>query len=701
MRKRACDSCYRRKIQCDAASPRCDWCRHHDLPCTFDRPISTRRRGKAKKHANMVASAEPELHDRAVRGSQQLEPIPVPVTVPMAVAMAEAASAPIPTLAFGTVPTSPRSASDRQSQVNGSALFTPSSMNPSTNGTPDSASLEASTPSHQLSEHLADSSIRSASPAGSVQGPIFGKLHFAGRHLGDISLHNGIPFLSDEGQKWIASRTGESAPFRALTAQAPLPRARHGVHPAFLCTNAVHLSSGMGLPERRVVEECLGIYAATPFKRIWPVMDTVLFQRTIEVAYREGADHCSIEAVTARACIFSFLSLLALHHMYPTSMPSLDSEECAVQAQYLLPQVLQETTIVGLQACFMLSLYHLLLGQLQKAAVIHSVACRMMYTLGANTIVVPALTSAPDDLWRVKNQLRKLFWLIYCNDKEISLRTGQPPSINDDDCDLTLPQGYLEHKYVEDMPELEKSLLDDTAVPLLPGDLRLDIIKSKTYTLLYSARAMRKSDAEVIRAIRQLDDELEAWRLSVPPGFRPSLSLREEQPLPDLSEPRKMERLMINVEYHHLVAIIHEATGRCRSWSDKQSFEMEGVSSSLELAVEASRSTMFYIRSVVHNLMGEVFWMAVFYPISAVWTIFWNIIYNPINPNTDVDLDLLNSAPMLIKKMRLQRLARDEMAQMKMVDDFVTELVRLANCAVHKARQESRHIERLNELQLS
>jgi hypothetical protein len=80
--------------------------------------------------------------------------------------------------------------------------------------------------------------------------------------------------------------------------------------------------------------------------------------------------------------------------------------------------------------------------------------------------------------------------------------------------------------------------------------------------------------------------------------------------------------------------------------------------------------------------------MAVFYPLSAVWTIFCNIIYNPLNRHTDIDLDLLNAVPLLIKQMRLRRLARDEMAQMKMVDDFVAELARLANCAVLKARQE-------------
>lgn len=57
---RACDSCYKRKvgfscldehsvgltnqIKCDAAVPQCNWCSHHDLPCTFDRVIRRKRK---------------------------------------------------------------------------------------------------------------------------------------------------------------------------------------------------------------------------------------------------------------------------------------------------------------------------------------------------------------------------------------------------------------------------------------------------------------------------------------------------------------------------------------------------------------------------------------------------------------------------------------------------------------------------------
>ncbi|KAE8160854.1 hypothetical protein BDV40DRAFT_204171 [Aspergillus tamarii] len=36
-RRRACDSCFKRKIQCDTEFPQCNWCKHHNLACTYSR----------------------------------------------------------------------------------------------------------------------------------------------------------------------------------------------------------------------------------------------------------------------------------------------------------------------------------------------------------------------------------------------------------------------------------------------------------------------------------------------------------------------------------------------------------------------------------------------------------------------------------------------------------------------------------------
>lgn len=211
-------------------------------------------------------------------------------------------------------------------------------------------------------------------------------------------------------------------------------------------------------------------------------------------------------------------------------------------------------------------------------------------------------TVTRDPMSRLRCHLRNLFWLCYTIDIEISLRSGQPPSINDAYCDLTLPPRYVEMQYADLFPEVP--IDDDLIVPLFPGDLRLAIIKMRAYNALYSVKALHKSDAELLKDIRELDDELEHWRMSVPPRFRPTLSFSHETPVIDKS----MKSLILRLEYHHCVAAIHRVSGRCRAWAGGQSGEMDGVSSSLALSVEASRSSLKYLRTAAHTLPGELFW---------------------------------------------------------------------------------------------
>jgi len=245
-----------------------------------------------------------------------------------------------------------------------------------------------------------------------------------------------------------------------------------------------------------------------------------------------------------------------------------------------------------------------------------SLACRVMFMLGGHVMLDPESstqewTGTPKPCLQAKRHLRQLFWLCYTLDKEISLRTLQPPSIDDDHCDLTLPAGYLESQYIDKHRFADVGSLDETAVPILPGDLRLNIIKSKVCRLLYSAAAFRKTDAELLRDIRELDDELEKWRLSIPETIRPVLSIWKGTTCSGGFKPEGPESIrtiVINFEYHYLLASIHRATGRCLAWGKEPCCEMDGVSSSLTLSVEASRSTLLYLRSAIHAILGEAFW---------------------------------------------------------------------------------------------
>ncbi|KAL2812678.1 hypothetical protein BDW59DRAFT_155210 [Aspergillus cavernicola] len=45
----ACDSCYKKKIKCDGSQPRCDWCHHHSISCTYTRNLAPPYSNKAPR----------------------------------------------------------------------------------------------------------------------------------------------------------------------------------------------------------------------------------------------------------------------------------------------------------------------------------------------------------------------------------------------------------------------------------------------------------------------------------------------------------------------------------------------------------------------------------------------------------------------------------------------------------------------------
>ncbi|TDZ30776.1 putative transcriptional regulatory protein [Colletotrichum spinosum] len=545
---------------------------------------------------------------------------------------------------------------------------------PAADGTPEAAQVRAY-----------DSSVRAS-------GATVGKLHFAGYYMGDISSYNGVPFFSADGQEWIRSRAGEDASINTLLALGPLWQTQHPA-PTLLPGFPV-LTTGGELPDRAVVEECLSLFSASHFGLAFPVIDHALFLDTIEVAYRP-TDGKSIEVVAAKGCVFAFFAIVSLFQQQWKSSPEIDGQACVMAAQSLLVMILQVTNITALETVFMLALYHLFCGHLHQGAMFHSAACRVLFMLGGHldttATCTPNQTPEADDCreWRMKNQLRRLFWLSYKLDKEISLRTGQPPSIDDEHCDLSLPQMNWWTQCAGDLGG-SPSFLDEATVTsaLQPDSLQLTIIKSKISRTLYSVAALKKTDAEMLRDIRELDDELEGWRTSVNPSYRPTLTFPRGTVA--LRKGRlSMEEIILHFEYHYLMAMIHRASGRCRCWANGDGGTLEGVSSSLALSVQASRSTLYFLRAAIHGVEEVAFWMVVFYPMSAIITIFCNLLHEPLNPQAEEDVELLGSVPKLVEGMRNRQLTPSELIHVKMVHSYVGELSRLGRCAISKARRDS------------
>ncbi|KAL4983453.1 hypothetical protein BDW68DRAFT_168975 [Aspergillus falconensis] len=179
------------------------------------------------------------------------------------------------------------------------------------------------------------------------------------------------------------------------------------------------------------------------------------------------------------------------------------------------------------------------------------------------------------------------------------------------------------------------------------------MIKSRAFTALYSHNGLRKSDAEPIRPIRELDEELECWRTYLPPHLRPQLSftLRHDKPKNTLL-------ILTHMNYYSCVNLTHLASSRCNAWrspSPDGGALIQGLRSSLTVSVEASRSFFLFLRDSELRVSAGSFWVLLFYSMSAVITIFCNLLQGRDADILESDMKLLSLAEETTARLFLRR----------------------------------------------
>ncbi|CAL3969739.1 unnamed protein product [Diplocarpon coronariae] len=643
-RKRACDTCHARKIHCDGATPSCDWCSHQGLRCTFER--STARHGVqgAQRSRNSRLSRENTRHGKE---GGRLE-------------------------------------AGRADVVEETLPRTPFSSTPS--------SLEAKTPARLLQ------SSSCGSPARTGRSPPISLAH---DHRADKWFSppeseawpwKSSPFFANESRDWIRRWAGESAVLDLLSPTPVGPLWQREPHHAAVLTVETTVAD---LPEKGITEQYLQLFRSTPFRLVFPLVDAVLFRATIDSAYEQAGD-----SLGSIACVFAFLAIMSHQPWAPRSNAAFDGNVCARQADLMMGMASPETNLAGLQFYTMQCMYKLFSGNMKAATICHAIACRILFMMGGHLLPQPSLqaagktTRASDLERRADSQLRKLFWLCYTFDKIIALRTEEPPCIDDSHCDLTLPPGYADVFYCQG--DLHPTRVTD--LTLFPGDLRLSIIKSRTCKLKLLSSQARFSDSEVLRVVRELDEQLEGWRLTIPLHFRPALSLEDGHEFdPDMDSTQKMHIIMIHLEYYHLVATIHGITSRSFSWDGGDGVSLInpglGIDSSQALSVEASRASLEYLRLASRAILGTTFWIIVFYPMNAILTIIGNTLLEPLDPSAERDIKLLESTAELIKWIRGQRSIQIDNADISRMDSFVSEVIRLGKSAIASAKKEHKELE--------
>jgi hypothetical protein len=83
--------------------------------------------------------------------------------------------------------------------------------------------------------------------------------------------------------------------------------------------------------------------------------------------------------------------------------------------------------------------------------------------------------------------------------------------------------------------------------------------------------------------------------------------------------------------------------------------------------------------------------MILYYPMTAILTLFYSILHRPLELQSHQDLELLSSVPDMIRNIPVRRLTKNEINQIQLIDELVEQLTTLGKSAINKAKQGDKH----------
>jgi len=194
-------------------------------------------------------------------------------------------------------------------------------------------------------------------------------------------------------------------------------------------------------------------------------------------------------------------------------------------------------------------------------------------------------------------QRKRVFWIGYMLDKDVCLRSGRPPVQDDDDMNVELPSADPDDNIGN--------------IPLANGKGKVNLfrlmcefatIESKVYKQLYSTKASKQSDGELLNTIGELDTLLEEWKDSIPLDFRPEHEIKASH------TPLILHVVVLHFAYYNCLTTIHRMSVHHGYWTSRLSnFAIQGLNakplnprvfSSAALCVSAARASIHLIKYV-------------------------------------------------------------------------------------------------------
>ncbi|RYP83664.1 hypothetical protein DL770_005357 [Monosporascus sp. CRB-9-2] len=450
------------------------------------------------------------------------------------------------------------------------------------------------------------------------------------RYIGSSS---GFSIFSPKGIEWVNQKTGDTS-FQKMISDVSIDDQRWNNWKPEVFGDLFRRPIFRPLPSKPEAMSLLKDYFDN-FNCMFPLFHQPTFMHLVERQYSadpyQGSGWwASLNCVLAIAYRLRVMSNL---------VPQEEDEKAWAHVKNALgvfaELTMRNTDLLSVQALLAIALFMQGTPNQQPSFVLVSAAIRLSHSIGLHKRGT-GFNLNPIEI----EQRKRVFWIAYMLDKDLCLRSGRPPTQDDDDMNVDLPD-----------PDPADNIGN---IPLADGKGKMNLframcelttIESRVYRRLYSTKATKLSDGELLQIIGELDKELEDWKDSIPIDFRPEHEIKASH------TPLILHVVMLHFSYYNALTTIHRMSVHHGYWTSRLSnYAIQGrntrplnprVFSSAALCASAARASISLLKYIPQGDFSCV-WMALYFPVSALITLFGNILQNPLDPRAKSDTKLMN-----------------------------------------------------------
>lgn len=674
---RACDMCRKKKIKCDGKMPKCGHCENYKTECIFTQQEKKRAPPKGAKYIEGLENRLGRM-EHLLRLSGMLAE--------------DNGHTDLGTLEkrlqerHGVDTTSNEATPQSQhSYTRGGATNVPT---PAADGTPQEPVISPpNVVSPQQDKSAQQNPFKKDAKEVDVLADQMCSLitnnYGETRYIGSSS---GFSIFSPKGIQWVGEKTGDSS-FQQMIASASADDKNGWEHwkpEVFNDLFSRHVFKQ--LPPRQECYALLKDYFEN-FNCMFPLFHEPTFMHLVD-------KHYSLEPYEGSGWWASLNVALAIAHRLRVMSNVVGTEEDDHAWGYLKNAMavmteltMRNTDLLSVQALLGMALFLQGTPNPQPSFFLVAAAIRLAHSIGLHK------RGSGFNLNDVENEQRKrVFWIAYLLDKDICLRSGRPPAQDDDDMNVDLPSedppdnvGNIPLTNAADANETRKTLNLFRLMCIFAQ------IQSRVYKSLYSVRASRQSDGELLNTIGDLDTQLEKWKDSIPVDYRPENDIKAAH------TPLILHVVVLHFAYYNCLTTIHRMSVHHGYWTSRLSdYAIQGLNArplnprvfmSAALCVNAARTSIGLIRYIPQGDYACV-WMILYYPVSSLVTLFANILQNPQDARARSDLRLMSSVVSFLSM--LERDASEANGNVKRMLSVCAEFERIARVVLDKAEREIR-----------